>query len=152
MKMTEPQVNPPEKTGWSFPGSFNLKLVMTAVLAVFLTVTAARGEEEGEAFKYPHNYAKKELCEYCHKGMPPALTFDPVTTCTRCHPGNVGNHPVTKHPVGVIPRIHIPANLPLTREGALVCYTCHDQHNRTNLQNMLRVEYYRLCASCHVGY
>lgn len=126
---------------------------MLASLAVlFAGAATAADEEEGAAFQNPHNYSKKEFCEYCHKGMPPELTFDPVTTCARCHPGNVGNHPVTKHPVGVTPKIHIPKNLPLTREGLLVCYTCHDQHNRTNNQHMLRVEYFKLCASCHVGY
>jgi len=121
-------------------------------MAFFFATAAAESNEEGAAFKNPHNFAKKEFCEYCHKGVPPELTFDPVTTCARCHPGNVGNHPVTKHPVGVKPSIHIPRNLPLTKDGTLVCYTCHDHHNKTYNQYMLRVEYFKLCASCHVGY
>lgn len=151
MKMTEPKAGPARKTGRSFLSS--LGLAALAALVVSFPATAASAErEEGLAFKDPHNYSKKELCEYCHKGLPPELTFDPVTTCARCHPGNVGNHPVTKHPVGVKPKIHIPKNLPLTKEGALVCYTCHDNHNRTSNQHMLRVEYFKLCASCHVGY
>lgn len=124
-----------------------------AGLVFFCASSASSAEEEGAAFKNPHNYSRKDFCEYCHKGgMPPELTFDTVTTCARCHPGNVGNHPVTKHPVGVVPKIHIPRNLPLTKEGTLVCYTCHDQHNRTGNRYMLRVEYFKLCASCHVGY
>lgn len=126
--------------------------VPLAALLVTALCGGALAEEEGLEFANPHNFAKKELCEYCHKAVPPELVFDPVTTCTRCHPGNVGNHPVTRHPVGVTPRINIPKNLPLARDGVLVCYTCHDPHNRTNHRDMLRVDYFKLCASCHVGY
>lgn len=154
MKKTRSQVNPGQKTNMSFAAASGLLLFMLSVMAVLPAQFAGRAwaQEEGEAFKNPHNFAKKELCDYCHKGVPPSLMFDPVTTCARCHPGNVGNHPVTMHPVGVVPKIHIPGNLPLTGEGKLVCYTCHDPHNRTNYRYMLRIEYHRLCMSCHVGY
>ncbi|MBI5642403.1 MAG: hypothetical protein HY954_02900 [Deltaproteobacteria bacterium] len=100
----------------------------------------------------PHNFSKTELCSSCHQAEPPLLNFDAVTTCTKCHSGNVGNHPVTRHPIGKMPRIKIPAILPLTDEGQMVCYTCHDPHNKSKYPKMLRVEFRKLCGSCHAGY
>lgn len=100
----------------------------------------------------PHDFSRADLCATCHKGEPPALLLDPVTTCVKCHPGNIGNHPVTKHPMGLMTRIKIPSYLPLTEDGEMVCYTCHNPHKATKHPKMLRVDYFRLCQACHVGY
>lgn len=100
----------------------------------------------------PHDYSKKELCSVCHTAEPPALLLDPVSICVKCHPGNIGNHPVTKHPMGQMTKIKIPSYLPLTEDGEMVCYTCHDPHKKTKHPKMLRVDYFRLCLACHVGY
>lgn len=100
----------------------------------------------------PHDFSKKELCAVCHTADPPALLLDPVTTCVKCHQGNIGNHPVTRHPMGMMTRIKIPSYLPLTDDGQMVCYTCHDPHRKSKHPKMLRVDYFRLCMACHVGY
>ena len=131
--------------------------LMLAFLMVLLNPLAQHGafaqvEEERADIINPHDFSNKDYCGVCHTGSPPELSFDPVTTCTKCHMGNVGNHPVARHPIGKAPRINIAGFLPLSGKGLLVCYTCHDQHNVSGHPGMLRVEYLRLCASCHVGY
>lgn len=126
--------------------------LVPSVSALIISSAASAAEEEGRAGVNPHNYAAQSSCPVCHRQEIPKLLFDPVTTCTKCHPGNVGNHPLARHPIGKVPRIHIPSILPLTKEGQMVCYTCHDPHNKVKNPNMLRIDYERLCSSCHVGY
>lgn len=113
---------------------------------------AAGAEEEGVVSANPHDFNAEDLCSVCHRGEPPALNLDPVATCTKCHPGNVANHPVARHPLGKMPGISVPAYLPLSQNGKMVCFTCHDPHNRSGIENMLRVRFQKLCASCHAGY
>lgn len=93
-------------------------------------------------------------CSACHTAKPPALSFDAVTTCVKCHSGNIDSHPVSRHPIGTVPKIRVPSFLPLTADGRMVCNTCHDPHNKLTQgrENLLRVDYQTLCASCHVGY
>ncbi len=110
---------------------------------------SARAAMRGEN---PHDYSNKEGCRSCHADSMPALRFDSVTVCTRCHDGFLGNHPVAKHPIGKRPSINITRLMPLSSDGKMVCYTCHDNHNKTNYKNMLRTDYLRLCSSCHRGY
>ncbi|MFQ5353446.1 MAG: cytochrome c3 family protein [Thermodesulfobacteriota bacterium] len=100
----------------------------------------------------PHNWSDKTGCVSCHKSVMPALKMDSVTVCTHCHGGNLVNHPVAKHPIGKKPGINISRRMPLDRDGKLVCYTCHDNHNRSDYPNMLRVGYLQLCSACHRGY
>lgn len=111
--------------------------------------------EDGRALMNPHDAAGgRPQCSSCHTAKPPALNFDAVTTCVKCHSGNIDNHPVSRHPIGVAPRIRVPSFLPLTADGKMVCYTCHDPHKnlKEEPKKMLRVGYEALCASCHVGY
>lgn len=122
------------------------------MLSLALDSEAAEPNGEERAEVNPHSNAARKHCSLCHTNELPKLTFDPVTTCTRCHPSNVGNHPVARHPMGKAPRINLPAFLPTTKNGLMVCYTCHEQHNKSGHPKMLRIEYLRLCASCHVGY
>lgn len=136
-------------------GLFAKPLVLTLMFLIVCIPLEARGSEEDNGASEivnPHNFAVKNYCHFCHKAELPALNFDPVTTCTKCHSGNVDDHPVTRHPIGKPSRIIVPSVLPLTKDGRIVCYTCHDPHNRTGFPRMLRVEYLRLCDSCHTGY
>ncbi|MFQ5427492.1 MAG: cytochrome c3 family protein [Thermodesulfobacteriota bacterium] len=100
----------------------------------------------------PHVWSDKALCASCHNSAMPALKLDSVTVCTHCHGGYLGNHPVAKHPIGKRPGINISRRMPLDKKGKLVCYTCHDNHNRSEYPNMLRIGYLQLCAACHRGY
>ncbi len=102
--------------------------------------------------KNPHDYSDRTACGSCHKKTPPDLKFDAVTVCTRCHEGYLGNHPVSKHPIGKRPNINITRLMPLSVDGRMVCYTCHDNHNRSGFPSMLRTDYLRLCSACHRGY
>ena len=133
-------------------------LVPVLSLAVVLTAAVVKDECAADEIGVkklninPHDFSRAELCGVCHTAEPPALLLDPVSICVKCHPGNIGNHPVTKHPMGQMTRIKIPPYLPLTEDGEMVCYTCHDPHKKTKHPNMLRVDYFRLCQACHVGY
>ncbi|MBI5810547.1 MAG: hypothetical protein HZB21_05090 [Deltaproteobacteria bacterium] len=136
-----------------------LNAASSALLAaVFFLTFAAIGMDAGYADEgepaniNPHNFKAKELCSVCHTHEPPMLKFDTMTVCVRCHQANIGNHPVTRHPIGKAVRIQIPVSLPLNEERQMVCYTCHDPHNGNKHPRMLRIEYIKLCAACHVGY
>lgn len=141
-------------------GRLPVAFLMLIIAAGFMlwpspsTATDALGivDEEGVQVIDPHDFDRKSYCVNCHDPEPPMLRFDAVTTCTKCHPNVVGDHPVARHPLGKMPRISIPVNLPLTDDGLMVCFTCHEPHNKTNYSKMLRVDYFRLCASCHKGY
>lgn len=100
----------------------------------------------------PHAPGDRTACGLCHTSSPPKLSFDPVTTCVKCHSGNVDSHPISKHPIGKAPRINLPSAFPLTQDGQMACYTCHDPHNKSGHKRMLRVDYDRLCTACHAGY
>lgn len=108
--------------------------------------------EEGRGIVDPHNYLVRKNCVLCHTSKPPELSFDPVTTCTKCHSTNVGDHPVVRHPIGLAPKTDVPKFMPLSPDGRLVCYTCHDPHNKSPNPKMLRVAYLKLCSACHPGY
>lgn len=115
---------------------------------------AVRGEDD-RAIINPHDaLGARPFCSVCHTAKPPELSFDAVTTCVKCHAGNIDNHPISRHPIGGVPRIRVPSFLPLTADGRMVCYTCHDPHKKLTdeRQDMLRVDYQTLCSACHVGY
>lgn len=130
-----------------------LALILLAASVMFPVATPAAAEEiEGLVRSSPHDFGASHYCAVCHQGEPPALNLDPMATCTKCHHGNMGNHPVSRHPLGMTPRMSVPAYLPLSKEGKMVCFTCHDPHNKSGIDKMLRVTFKKLCASCHAGY
>lgn len=131
------------------------------ICAVFFLALAYAGDraraadqpaEEGPVNVNPHDPGDKGHCSLCHAAEMPKLLFGTVTTCVKCHPSQVGNHPVARHPIGKIPRIPTPVALPLNPQGQMVCYTCHEPHNKTRYPKLLRVEFRQLCILCHVGY
>jgi len=122
-----------------------------ALMILHLATTTAPGETERRR-KSPHDFSDKETCKVCHTPEPPGLNHDPVTTCVKCHRGNLDNHPISRHPIGRAPKISMPKGFSLSSDGRMVCFTCHDPHNRTSNMKLLRVKYHRICAGCHVGY
>ncbi len=124
------------------------------LLSVLFMVLYAEGSgaEEGRVLKNPHNYSVKTNCSVCHTLEPPELSFDAVSTCTKCHEGYIVNHPVAGHPMAKTPEAGVSGVMHLSSEGKMVCHTCHDQHNRLKRPKMLRVPYFKLCVSCHKGY
>lgn len=124
----------------------------TIITATLLSGGDLRGEEALDHIN-PHDYGNEQYCASCHTTVdPPVLNFDPVSSCTRCHERNVANHPVTRHPLNKVPRMQIPPLWPLTEDGGIVCYTCHDYHNKSRFRSMLRIDYSKVCVSCHKGY
>jgi len=124
--------------------------LLTFLMASQLTLSGASWAAVQGA--NPHEWDNKESCSACHGSLMPSLKLDAVTLCTRCHKEQIGNHPVAKHPIGKRPKINISRRMPLDESGKLVCYTCHDSHNRSKYANMLRIDYLRLCSACHRGY
>lgn len=138
-----------------------MKILLTTITALGLLTAAAvlaarecrAAEEDGQTvIVNPHDFGRDDLCSMCHTEQPPLLNRDAVTTCVRCHHGNIGNHPVTRHPMGLTTGIDVPARLPLTDDREMVCHTCHDPHGRSVHPGFLRIEYMKLCASCHTGH
>ena len=132
----------------------SLRSFICMLLSVLFTVLYVEGASavEGRVLKNPHDYGAKSSCVFCHTAEPPELSFDAVSTCTKCHEGYIANHPVAGHPIGKVPEAGVSVVIHLSSEGEMVCHTCHDQHNRLGRKNMLRVPYLKLCVSCHRGY
>lgn len=131
-----------------------IRSVICMLFALLFTVfyVEGSGAVEGRVLKNPHDYRAKSSCVACHTAELPELSFDAVSTCTKCHEGFIVNHPVAGHPIAKVPETSISTVMHLSSEGKMVCHTCHDQHNRLKRPKMLRVPYFRLCASCHKGY
>ena len=133
-----------------------LRAVLLPALTFCLLIVGAgvpaAAENEEWVRKSPHNFRDKRSCVVCHVAGTPDLLADNVTTCTKCHQGNVGNHPVVRHPIGKAPGRQLPVLLPTSGDGLMVCNTCHDQHNKARTPSMLRIPALKLCAACHKGY
>lgn len=79
----------------------------------------------------PHAFKE---CTSCHisadlSGARARELTEPVTQlCSRCHEKTLSEGYM--HPVDVIPeRVAIPADMPLSRYGTIMCATCHDIHS-----------------------
>jgi predicted CXXCH cytochrome family protein len=127
-------------------------LLSSLIFCLPALCVSAQVENEGWVRQSPHNFGDEGSCLVCHISESPELLADSVTTCTKCHPGNVGNHPVVRHPMGKAPGRQLPISLPVSDDGLMVCSTCHEQHSKARNPSMLRVSYSKLCASCHNGY
>jgi len=129
------------------------KLLLSAVAFTLTSLLAASsfGREELKVMN-PHDFKDKKSCARCHTAEVPKLHHDPVTTCVKCHPGNVANHPVYRHPIKVQAsrKVLIPEGFPLSVDDDMVCYTCHDYHNTVGMDKMLWIEYKDICIACHV--
>jgi len=70
--------------------------------------------------------------------------------CAECHPDNA----VSSHPVGVVPSMAVPDDLPLDAAGRVVCSTCHRDHGEIvptgdGRRSLRRSNIPTLCRSCH---
>ena len=136
----------------SFRGRRVRQLSIMGVAALFVLVLTFAGASVAEERINPHDFSNRKLCGYCHANVP-SLKHDPVSTCTKCHMGNVANHPVSKHPIGIVPvKARLSEPMQLSKEGTLVCYTCHNHHGKKSFSHMLRVDMGRVCTACHKGH
>jgi len=70
--------------------------------------------------------------------------------CLECH----ADEAIASHPVGMVPSMAVPADLPLTAAGQVTCFTCHRDHGDIQptgdgLQSLRRSTVWQLCQSCH---
>jgi len=70
--------------------------------------------------------------------------------CTECHP----DERIASHPIGMVPSMAVPADLPLDEKGRVSCFTCHRDHGDIQptgdgLRSLRRATVRALCQSCH---
>lgn len=72
------------------------------------------------------------------------------SVCGGCHPENTR----LSHPVGMVPSMAVPVDLPLDAYGQVTCTTCHLHHDQivptgTGMRSLRRAAIATLCRSCH---
>lgn len=130
-------------------------------LALLLAGPAVVGATAGSV-------ARKEAprCLDCHVNLPletTRLVFDEKAgdVCSGCHavfpcgPGH-GREAGFPHPVGIVPRLAVPADMPLDRKGKMGCITCHPYHRlhdegvaQQGRGILRRSQGAAFCYSCH---
>ncbi len=109
-----------------------------------------------------HNEIGKTRCLDCHVILPfnaETLSFheDIETVCRQCH-NNDHAGPGLSHPVGIIPSMKIPTDMPLDRKGQMTCITCHTFHVEwrsvvdDNQYLLRRPEDRMFCFYCHMTF
>ncbi len=131
---------------------------MRAVL-LFIILLLARSSPGAAQPPDPHNDITRTRCLECHEALPfrdASLRFKDTSdrACLRCHALD-GR---TSHPVGVRVSRRLPADMPVSTDGRLLCITCHTFHTSSYLPVFKkRVRLRRtvmgraFCASCHSG-
>lgn len=121
------------------------------LFAVSLAVVQARPKRE--------NVHRPDAdCAGCHTVARPLLEGDPVAARTnlvadvdaRCNACHDDEGP--SHHVGIAPRKPVPATLPLSGSGLIMCATCHFVHGeRAPVGGFVRIDNSRggLCLTCH---
>ncbi len=128
-----------------------MKVRVFFLTAIGVLLLVFKGSAEKADRPEIHNFKNDKACGECHTVSADRqieesteLKGDPVKLCLGCHsPG--GND----HPVDFVPERELPEELPLSKEGKLVCHTCHDPHNRSGISPMLQMEPTELCLACH---
>lgn len=129
---------------------YKLLFIMLLPLALLLA---------GISGAYAHNFTGKVGCFECHEKIPLKGTSSLIKpniekVCIKCHP-DVEKR--LSHPVGMIPKILVPLDLPLDKEGRVSCITCHNIHmSSLNKITGAKTHYLRrvskgrkFCYSCH---
>ncbi len=126
-------------------------IVAVAVLGALRGALARRSDHE--------NVHRSDAdCAGCHtapeaalRGAPQAarelLVPDLESRCLVCH-----DDEGPSHHTGIRPRKPVPETLPLSRDGLIVCATCHFIHGEQNpFGDFVRIDNSRggLCLTCH---
>lgn len=124
-------------------------MLLMILLLVFATPEMAAG----------HNFIGKVGCFECHEKLPLGKTALLLRTniekiCVRCHKLEKR----LSHPVGMVPKVIVPVDLPLDKEGRVSCITCHDVHmSAVNKLTGKKTHYLRrilkgkkFCYACHL--
>lgn len=89
------------------------------------------------------NLDTHKVCANCHLSEGTDRIMEINELCLKCHPANKSDHPT-----GVVSKV-IPERLPLDSEKRVTCYTCHEPHGKNTVNKLLRMDFNRLCLSCH---
>jgi hypothetical protein len=126
-------------------------VVVLTLLAGAVGVLAKRSDHE--------NVHRPDAdCAGCHTADAATLRSDPAAArnllvpdleerCLVCH-----DDEGPSHHTGIRPRKPVPADLPLSRDGVIVCATCHFMHGEQNpFGDFVRIDNSRggLCLTCH---
>ncbi len=91
--------------------------------------------------------AEKHECGYCHMTSDKMQFRSPLAElCLQCHPGRKSPN---EHKVDIVPSIKV-VGLPLSKDGAMTCITCHDPHGESGYPMLLRADPSQLCSRCHL--
>ncbi len=105
-----------------------------------------------------HNDITRIRCLSCHVKLPFNKIADTFSTrsievCQDCHRDEMITF---SHPVGMPVGIKLPKDLPLSKEGKLICITCHTFHKSNYLPGYRKKTYLRrsvlgkrFCLNCH---
>ncbi|MCB2183400.1 MAG: cytochrome c3 family protein [Desulfobulbaceae bacterium] len=103
-------------------------------------------------------------CLDCHIALPlenrPLTLHDDVSDiCLRCHDAypckTGGESSYFSHPIGIVPSLEVPDDMPLDAEKRMGCMTCHKFHDGAGKAVDLYPSYLRrspglkLCFACH---
>lgn len=127
-----------------------MKVLHAALLIFVLTISAEIACVQKSQKMTPHTDA--HACTVCHmekqtgprSEIIPELKKDPIALCVTCHPAGLQDHKID-----VVPKKAPIAGLPLSRDGKIVCHTCHDPHGKSKEKAFLRMEANALCMACH---
>lgn len=105
---------------------------------------SADSSHEPAAVAGPH---ESLACEDCHVDNGKSRSSEVGKSCERCHHDQTGTD---SHPSDVPYTGSPPKDLPLSKEGKVVCTTCHVLH-KTNrpAEKLMRKPFNELCMTCH---
>lgn len=111
--------------------------------------------DRSEYAKVSPHVTDYKKCILCHettpvRGLDPSLLAVPLMVCLHCH--DVRPHPVNKsHIAKPTAIIKVDSSLPLSKDGKVVCVTCHNPHGtKENYPARLRYPEPRsMCSMCH---
>jgi hypothetical protein len=126
-------------------------LSILVLLVASLAVVQARPQHENV-------HRPDAECAGCHTAERPQLAADAAAArmnlaadidarCSACH-----DDEGPSHHVGILPHKPVPATLPLSSSGLIMCATCHFVHGeRDPVGNFVRIDNSRggLCLTCH---
>ena len=93
--------------------------------------------------------AEKHECSYCHVTLGESnemqLSANVAELRVQCH---AERKSLREHKVDIIPHMKV-RDLPLSKDGLMICITCHDPHGKSGYPMLLRAKPSELCLKCH---
>lgn len=127
------------------------------VAAILVLLAGGAGPASGKSPESPHDPKDPKTCEVCHVVIPAEgssprnegnLRFggNIVALCSSCHVKYHHKHPVH---IGLSPGMKSPEEMPLDKDGKIICITCHDVMEGHGGVRKRRIVGRALCLNCH---